>query len=91
MRLITLQTQHTTYQMGVNDLGFLLHLYYGPKADGDMSWLLTGYDRGFSGNPYDAGDDRTFSLDVVPLEYPCYGSGDFRSPAFNIRNSRGVF
>lgn len=91
MRLITLQTENTTYQMGVNDLGFLLHLYYGPKADGDMSWLLTAYDRGFSGNPYDAGEDRTFSADVAPLEYPCYGNGDFRSPAFNIRDSRGVF
>lgn len=91
MRLITLHTKNTTYQMGVNDLGFLLHLYYGPRADGDMSWLLTAYDRGFSGNPYDVGDDRTFSADFVPLEYPCYGNGDFRSTAFNIRNAQGVF
>ena len=91
MELITLQTKNTTYQMGVNEMGFLMHLYYGPRAEGDMSFLLDVRDRGFAGNPYDAGLDRAFSPDVVPLEYPCYGNGDFRSPAFNIRDSRGVF
>lgn len=91
MKLITLQTKNTTYQMGVNELGFLLHLYYGPRAEGDMSSLITYTDRGFSANPYDAGDDRTISTDALPLEYPCYGNGDFRSPAFNIRDRQGVF
>ena len=91
MELITLQTKHTTYQMGIAEHGFLLHLYYGLKAEGDMSYLLTAYDRGFSGNPYDAGNDRTFSMDTFPLEYPCYGNGDYRSPAFNVKNEQGVF
>ena len=91
MELITLHTKHTTYQMGIAEHGFLLHLYYGPKAEGDMSYLLTAYDRGFSGNPYDAGNDRTFSMDTFPLEYPCYGNGDYRSPAFNVKNEQGVY
>ena len=91
MKLITLQTKNTTYQMGVNEMGFLMHLYYGPRAEGDMSFLLAPADRGFCGNPYEAGDDRTFSADYFPLEYPCYGNGDFRSPAFNVRDARGVF
>ena len=91
MKLITLQTKNTTYQMGVNDMGFLLHLYYGPRAQGDMSFLLAPADRGFSGNPYEAGNNRTFSADYFPLEYPCYGNGDFRSPSFNARDARGVF
>ena len=91
MELITLQTKYTTYQMGIAEHGFLLHLYYGPKAEGDMSYLLTAYDRGFSGNPYDAGNDRTFSMDTFPLEYPCYGNGDYRSPAFNVKNEQGVY
>lgn len=91
MRLITLQTKNTTYQMGVNEMGFLLHLYYGPRSAGDMSLLLAPADRGFCGNPYEAGDDRTFSTDYYPMEYPSYGNGDFRSPAFNVRDSMGVF
>lgn len=91
MELITLQTKHTTYQMGITNQGFLLHLYYGPRTDGDMSFLLTAYDRGFSGNPYDVGMDRTFSMDVLPQEYPCYGNGDYRSVSFNLKDEQGVF
>ena len=41
------------------------------KTDGScMDYLLTYYDRGFSGNPFDAGDDRTYSMDALPQEYP---------------------
>jgi len=28
-RTFTLQTTHSTYQMKVDDFGFLVHLYYG--------------------------------------------------------------
>lgn len=31
-RTFTLQTKETTYQMQVDQYGFLLHLYYGKKA-----------------------------------------------------------
>lgn len=85
-RTFTLQTKQTTYQMKVDDLGFLLHLYYGSKVSGNMDYLLTYYDRGFSGNPYDAGNDRTYSMDVLPQEYPATGTGDYRNSALIIRN-----
>ena len=86
-RTFTLQTKNTTYQMQVDRYGFLLHLYYGKKTDGCMDYLLTYYDRGFSGNPYDA--DRTYSMDTLPQEFPCYGNGDFRSTAFAVENADG--
>ena len=88
-RTFTLQTKNTTYQMQVDRYGFLLHLYYGKKTDGCMDYLLTYYDRGFSGNPYDAGEDRTYSMDTLPQEFPCYGNGDFRSTAFAVENADG--
>ena len=88
-RIFTLQTNHTTYQMKVDDMGFLLHLYYGSKVSGDMDYLLTYYDRGFSGNPSDAAGDRTYSMDVLPQELPCQGTGDFRSTAVSIKNADG--
>ena len=91
MQLITLHTKKTSYQMKVTDNNFLLHLYYGPKTNGSMDYLLTYYDRGFSGNPYDAGADRTFSMDCLPQEYPCYGNGDYRSVAFNMKDKNGVY
>ena len=88
-RIFTLQTKNTTYQMQVDRYGFLFHLYYGKKTDTCMDYLLTYYDRGFSGNPYDAGEDRTYSMDTLPQEFPCYGNGDFRSTAFAVENADG--
>lgn len=75
MKLITLQTKNTTYQMGVNDMGFLLHLYYGPRAQGDMSFLLAPADRGFSGNPYEARALKNFHF---------FLSGSFSFRLFSI-------
>ena len=90
-KIFTLHTNHTTYQIQVDRYGFLLHLYYGSRANGSMEYLLTHYDRGFSGNPYEAGDDRTYSMDALPQEYPCQGNGDFRSPCLVIKNQDGTY
>lgn len=89
--LITLQTQNTTYQMGVTETGHLLHLYYGAQSTGDLSTILTFEDRGFSASPYEKRDDRRFSLNDLPQEYPVYGNGDLRSPAFNVKDFRGIY
>ena len=86
-QIFTLNTKHTTYQMQVDKFGVLLHLYYGGRIDGSMNYLLTYYDRGFSGNLADAGNDRTYSLDALPQEYPALGTGDYRNVALIIRNS----
>lgn len=64
-RIFTLHTNKTTYQMKVDEFGFLLHLYYGAKLSGNMDYLLTYYDRGFSGNPSDVGSDRRDRKSVV--------------------------
>lgn len=88
-RLFTLNTAHTTYQMKADRLGVLLHLYYGPKVSGNLDYLLTYADRGFSVNPADAENDRTYSLDTLPQEYPSLGTGDFRAPGLILRNPDG--
>lgn len=89
-KIFTLQTAHTTYQMQVDRLGYLLHLYYGAKSTCDMDYVLTYADRGFSGNPYAAGMNRTYSLDTLPQEYPTLGTGDFRNIALDIKNEQGT-
>ena len=88
-KIFTLHTKNTTYQMMVDQHGYLLHLYYGAKNSGFMDYMLTYADRGFSGNPYVAGNDRTYSLDTLPQEYPTLGTGDYRNYALNIENSDG--
>lgn len=90
-RVFTLHTKDTTYQMKVDPYGFLLHLYYGRRTQGQMDYLLHYADRGFSGNPYDAEKDRTYSLDVLPQELPSNGTGDYRSPAVIVKNTDGSY
>ena len=83
--LFTLLTAHTMYQMKVDEAGVLLHTYYGKKtAVWDYSYRIICEDRGFSGNPYDKGNDRTYSLDALPQEYSSFGSGDYRTSALKV-------
>ena len=89
--LITLHTMNTTYQMKVGQYGHLYHLYYGEKTEGDLSYLLTFYDRGFAPTPYEGRMERIVSMDAQPMEYPCYGNGDFRSPCFQMKDANGVY
>ena len=60
--LFTLYTKNSMYQMKVDNLGVLLHTHYGKRTENfDYSYLITCKDRGFAGNPYQAGTDRTYS------------------------------
>ena len=79
--LFQLITDNTEYQMKADKYGVLKHLWYGEKTGCDMEYLQSYPDVGFSGNIYDAGNDRTYSLDTLPLEYACEGVGDYRITA----------
>lgn len=76
--LFQIITDNTEYQMKSDKYGVLKHLWYGEKTGCDMEYLQSYPDVGFSGNIYDAGNDRTYSLDTLPLEYACDGVGDYR-------------
>lgn len=84
-----LTTAHTLYQIGIDAFGVLCHLWYGEKTDCSMEYLLDYPDVGFSGNPYEAGNDRTYSMDTLPLEYAAAGNGDYRIPAAAVVDSNG--
>lgn len=45
------------------------------------------FDRGFCANPDP--EDKKFSLDTLPQEYPDMNQGDFRSPAYIIQTEDG--
>lgn len=83
--IFSLHTKQSTYQMQVGELGHLIHLYYGSSVEDNMDYLLTYFDRGFSGNPYSA-KDRTYSMDSLPQEYPTQGTGDYRSTCLVVEN-----
>lgn len=91
-KVFTLQCKNATYQMQIGKYDYLLHLYYGSKIENqEMTYLLQYNDRGFSSNPYEAGKDRTFSLDFLPQEYSVFGMGDYRESCLSVVNGDGSF
>lgn len=89
-KTIHLKAKDTSYVMQIVRDGYLLHLYWGRKInDYRFSNDIQLLDRGFSGNPYQHKEDRAFSLDTLPQEYPQYGNTDFRKPAYQIQLENG--
>lgn len=85
-----IETKNTMYQMKVDEYGVLKHIWYGARTDCDMEYLLDYPDVGFSGNIYDACNQRNYSLDTMPLEYSSGGIGDFRLSAVSAVHSDGT-
>ena len=90
-RTLTLRAGDTAYQMQVSETGHLLHLYYGPRIEDDcVDHLFIPMDRSFSPSVYEHREDRLFSLDVSPQEYPGFNTGDYRLSALECVNGEGV-
>ena len=89
-KLFVLSTKNTEYQMKVDEIGILQHLYYGAPVGGlDMSYSLWHLDRGFSGNPYEYRADRGKSLDTIPQEFTGANVGDLRISSLSIKSANG--
>ena len=89
-KVFDLRTEHSTYQMQVREYDTLVHLYYGsPVGDALITDRIVCVDRGFSGNPYEAEKDKTFSLDTLPQEYTAYGNGDYRINGLETEQADG--
>lgn len=89
-RLFNLHTKDSTYQMYADAHGVLLHTYYGKKIDGEsLEGLIFRADVGFSGNPPESLEDRTYSLDCLPQELPSDGVGDYRESCISLLHEDG--
>lgn len=88
--LFTLETNGSAYQMKADKYGVLNHLWYGAKTGQNMDYMLDYPDIGFSGSLYEAGDDRTYSLDTRMMEYPGFGMGDYRITAGKVQEKSGA-
>lgn len=90
----TLTTKNTMYQMKVDDLGTLVHTYYGAKMDyADLYYSVMSTDAvSFSPNPAERDyKNRWYSYSHVTAELSTAGMGDFRLTAMGIRNTDGTF
>ncbi len=89
-KTLTLHTRSSSYQMQCGPLGYLLHLYYGKRAEGSFDYLYLPRDCGFSPNPHALRDTRGWSLDTLPQEYSGACCGDYRLSALEVVTDRGV-
>lgn len=87
-RVFHLQGQNVSYIMQVVQHDYLAHLYWGKKINTyRQSNPILYAARGFCPNVDPA--DRSFTLDSLPLEYPAYGNGDYRVPAYQVELANG--
>ncbi len=88
----SLNTNNTTYQIKVSDLGHLLHLYYGERvADSDLSYLIPNVIRSHESNPDEAGENRVYSLCAYPQEFSSNDAGDYRLSSVEVVNPDGSY
>ncbi len=78
-----------SYIMTVLSNGHLGNLYFGKKIHDreDFSYLLEMKQRPMTACVYE--ENRKFSLEHLKLEYPVYGSSDYRQPAVEILQENG--
>ncbi|MDO5550737.1 MAG: alpha-galactosidase [Lachnospiraceae bacterium] len=91
-RTFYLNTCRTSYQMQVDEHGYLHHLYYGRQIGySNMKYMHFYSDCGFSANPYYLMDQREFSLDNLCQEYPGSDVGDYRIGCLSLQNPDGSY
>ena len=76
----------TSYAIKLSEHGDLLHMYWGGKIEAQEADFIIRDRASFSA--YEPGD-TSYSLDVLPQEYPAYGAQDMRTPAFEIETKDG--
>lgn len=84
-----LHTVHTTYAMEVYG-GCLAHSYWGHRI-ANVPTIDERYACGLHGSmaPVDLQGELLYSTDLLPQEYPTFGSADLRHPALHIRYADG--
>lgn len=88
-QIFHLSNTHISYVFGVLRNGHLGHYYYGSKIDGPFqeAYFRKAVNRGLTNYLYE--DDFSFSLSHERLEYPCFGTTDYRMPAIHLRDKKG--
>ena len=86
-----LSNNYFSYVLEISREKHLLHRYWGrPLKEFRDSAPLQKIDRGFSPQLNDFENERTYSLDVLPQEYPVRGHSDFRIPAYTVELENGT-
>lgn len=87
-KIFRLDTEKSTYVMGLSPEGFLGHIYYGNRLFMEAdNYLLRMEEPPYT--PSVNKREKSAFLDFFPMEYPTGGIGDYRESCLNIRNAAG--
>ena len=87
-KIFRLDTETSTYLMGLTPEGYLGHIYYGDR----LYQAAENYMLRMEEPPYTPSvnkREKSSFLDSFPMEYPTGGIGDYRESCLNIRNEAG--
>ena len=87
-KIFKLDTDNTTYMIGITPEGYVGHVYYGEKIESDDAYyLLRTEEAPFT--PSVNKREKSAFLDFFPMELSCGGVGDYRESCLNVRNEDG--
>ena len=90
-KIFKIDTENTSYVMGVIDEKYLVHIYYGKKLTGThLAYLLDMDKEELSEIHINYGEKSSF-LDRLPMEYPTSGMGDFRQSCIEVAEDIGKY
>ena len=96
--MIHFNEKSKTFYLGNNEISYIFkimqngqleHLYFGKKVDSQVDVEHLRRERACIGAPDTFENNLDFSLDVLRQEYPAYGAGDYREPAYQLRMGDG--
>lgn len=85
-----LQTTHTSYLMGVLENGEMGQYYYGPRLGDKVNFADFRHREFRSITPTLTAEQPEITLSMIKQEYPSYGHGDFRYPAYQVTYDNGA-
>jgi len=87
-QIFKLDTERTTYLIGLSPEGYVGHIYYGERiTKGADNYLLRMQEEPFT--PSVNKREKSAFLDKFPMEYSTGGIGDYRESCLNVRDFHG--
>ncbi len=87
-KIFQMDTQHTTYLIGITKEGYIGHIYYGKRLQKEgSSYLLRIEEAPYTPSVNER--EKMAFLDFFPFEYPTGGIGDFRESCLDVRGETG--
>ena len=87
-KIFRLDTETSTYLMGLTPEGYLGHIYYGDRLyKATENYMLRMEEPPYT--PSVNKREKSSFLDSFPMEYPTGGIGDYRESCLNVRNEAG--